>query len=208
MSKAAKTLHKNVITLLEKARWSGAELARQTGIAQPQMARYLAKDDPVTPGIEVLEKVAEAFGVSIADLFREDASPAPRIEREPISETLKAQTAEIARQAAKEAIQEMLKPGSIMDPVAAVDRRIEKLQKEAPQPATDPASERILEAMKDPKKLMALHHFVNGMHKFKISDEGRLIIEPPPKTPERDQSKERPKVTKDKGGAFRKKGVI
>lgn len=109
MSNKRKPLHKNLLHLLETTGLSQMDLSRSTKIAQPQIARYFHKENPTTPSVEVLEKLAAAFGVSISDLFRTDALPTPVIKHAKISDELHAESQRIARSTAEELATELKK---------------------------------------------------------------------------------------------------
>lgn len=109
---------KNLQTLMERADISQRRLAEVTGIPQPMLSRYLM--GKTTPGLDVLDSLARAFGVTPSELIRGADLPAPRIERASISEDLRQETAKIAREAAREAVKEL----TSMRPTAAFDAEL------------------------------------------------------------------------------------
>lgn len=79
MSNAANSFKINVSTLLNRAGWSQSELARRMKMAQSAVNRYLRGEN--IPGIDVVERFAEVFGVTVSELLSSSAIPSPRIER-------------------------------------------------------------------------------------------------------------------------------
>ena len=69
---------KNLTHLLKETGWSQYQLAKKTKIAQPQLARYIAGEN--FPSAEALDAIAEAFAVTVAELFKSDEVPTSRIE--------------------------------------------------------------------------------------------------------------------------------
>lgn len=67
ISKNTEIIVKNIIRLREEKGWSRAELGRNAGVDPSQISRY-EKGDRHT-GTEVLEKVADALGVELYELF-------------------------------------------------------------------------------------------------------------------------------------------
>jgi DNA-binding XRE family transcriptional regulator len=62
-----------VVKLRKARKWSQEELAAQAGITQDMVS--LIENRRGSPSVETVEKIAEAFGLRIADLF--DAPGAP-----------------------------------------------------------------------------------------------------------------------------------
>ncbi len=81
MSKYSKLLMKNVQILIKKAGWSQTELANRTGIARPNLNNYL--NGKITPSVDSVGLIAEAFGVNVSELFNTDEVPEPRVEKLP-----------------------------------------------------------------------------------------------------------------------------
>lgn len=135
----------NFAKLLKESGLSNNAFAKKAGIAQPQITPYLNGD--VSPSLDALQKIAKAFGLTISELFKTDAPPTARIEKESISETLRAQTEEIARQAVRETFLEMSRQSNPMEPNLAMARRMKSLM----GASADPFAERVLEALRDPK---------------------------------------------------------
>jgi transcriptional regulator with XRE-family HTH domain len=72
---------KNVQILIKKAGWSQTELANRTGIARPNLNNYL--NGKITPSVDSVGLIAEAFGVNVSELFNTDEVPEPRVEKLP-----------------------------------------------------------------------------------------------------------------------------
>jgi transcriptional regulator with XRE-family HTH domain len=69
---ARKILAYNVVIYRAKKRLSQVELAKRSGVSRPTISRIEAGEGE--PGIDVLERLADALGVKIADLFQDETS--------------------------------------------------------------------------------------------------------------------------------------
>jgi transcriptional regulator with XRE-family HTH domain len=67
MNKPANWLAERLRALADSAGWSLAELARAAGMSPSQLNDYLNKGR--SPGLDVLERFAGAFGLSLSDLL-------------------------------------------------------------------------------------------------------------------------------------------
>ncbi len=70
----------NVRTLLSKRRWSQRELAAAAGISPAAVSQILAGS--VSPTLMMMNKIAAAFGVSVADLTQDEPSAVSQDELE------------------------------------------------------------------------------------------------------------------------------
>lgn len=61
----------NIGKLMLKGGVTQTELSRRTGINQPQLNGYLKGKNQ--PGIEIIEKIASAFGLVVKDLIGEES---------------------------------------------------------------------------------------------------------------------------------------
>ncbi len=80
MTKASELLRNNVEKILTGLGWNQTRLAREIGIPQPQLSRWLSGLQ--SPGIESAKQIADALGVPLESLFRE-GKPLQVITREP-----------------------------------------------------------------------------------------------------------------------------
>jgi transcriptional regulator with XRE-family HTH domain len=70
-------LKKNILKSIEKLGWSQNRLAKEAGLYQPQISKWLNGEQ--TPGLDSLDKLAQTLGIDVADLLREDSEPTPRV---------------------------------------------------------------------------------------------------------------------------------
>lgn len=84
---ALEIFRRNTVALLAQLNWKYAELGKRTGIAASAISVYLSgKKDP---NVETCEKIALAFGLSLADMIRDDGVPEPKEKMIPLSEHIK-----------------------------------------------------------------------------------------------------------------------
>jgi transcriptional regulator with XRE-family HTH domain len=67
ISKNTEIVVKNVIRLREEKGWNRSELGRRSGVDQSHISRYEKGDRHI--GTESLEKIANAFGIEMYELF-------------------------------------------------------------------------------------------------------------------------------------------
>lgn len=97
MIKAAESFDNNLRALMKASGMKPADLARATGMSPQQLNGYL--NEGRAPSMDVLDRFATAFGVSVADLFKSDQPPMPRVDsREKIFAELKSFLARIEPQ--------------------------------------------------------------------------------------------------------------
>ncbi len=86
----------NVRAALKQHGWTQNKLSELCGIDAPSLSRYLICK--TEPGIDVMGPIAAALGISVADLFREDAPPVNPllIEARRYTESLEAVEARLA----------------------------------------------------------------------------------------------------------------
>jgi transcriptional regulator with XRE-family HTH domain len=70
----------NVETLLSRSHWSQRKLAAAAGISPGRVSQILA--NPTSPTLATMTKIADAFGLDVADMLRDERFPAPRDELE------------------------------------------------------------------------------------------------------------------------------
>lgn len=73
MTRSAKVLIKNLKKILEDMGWTYARLAKETGMAQPQISLHL--NEKSQPTLEALDRYAQALGVTPYDLLLDDQVP-------------------------------------------------------------------------------------------------------------------------------------
>ena len=114
LGKSARALLQNVQSLMEKAGWNQAEFARKLKVAPTNVSNYLSGKN--LPTIDSLEEIADVFGVSVAELFKADVSPEPRIYKADLPETVRVEIANVRAEVAtgnaklKDEINQMLLP--------------------------------------------------------------------------------------------------
>ncbi len=67
-----RALAQNVKRLRSQRGWTQRELARRSRVSRITISRIENENEPA-PRVETLERLAEAFGVSLAELFRDSA---------------------------------------------------------------------------------------------------------------------------------------
>lgn len=87
MVKPSDLLAKNVSRALEKLGWSQTKLAKEVGVAQPQMSGWLTGKS--MPGIDAAGKIADALGLKLSELFETEMAPNPRIEQHEMTDELR-----------------------------------------------------------------------------------------------------------------------
>lgn len=70
----------NVEALLSRRHWSQRELAAAAGISPSRVSQILS--NPTSPTLSTMTKIADAFGVDLADLTREESPGGPADELE------------------------------------------------------------------------------------------------------------------------------
>jgi len=65
----------NVEALLSRRHWSQRELAAAAGISPSRVSQILS--NPTSPTLDTMTKIADAFGVDVADLTREGKPAVP-----------------------------------------------------------------------------------------------------------------------------------
>jgi len=65
----------NVETLLSRSHWSQRKLAAAAGISPRRVSQILA--NPTLPTLAAMTKIADAFGLDVADMLRDERFPAP-----------------------------------------------------------------------------------------------------------------------------------
>jgi transcriptional regulator with XRE-family HTH domain len=78
MSKYTKLLIKNINTLMKTAGLNQSQLAVKLGIAPGNVNNWLNGKN--VPSVETLASIADVFGVTVAELFKMDSPPEPRME--------------------------------------------------------------------------------------------------------------------------------
>ncbi len=68
-----RVLAQNVKRLRAQRRWTQQELAKRSGVSRITISR-IENEDEQSPRVETLEKLAEALGVSLAELFQAEGS--------------------------------------------------------------------------------------------------------------------------------------
>lgn len=91
LGKAAKALLHNLPLLMEKAGWNQAELARKLKVAPTNVSNYLSGKN--LPTIESLEEIADVFGITVAELFKTDQTPEPRVYKTELPDAVRAEIA-------------------------------------------------------------------------------------------------------------------
>lgn len=89
MNKTAKILIKNMKLLMNQAGWTQAELAKRTKQSRPNLSNYMT--GKTLPSVESLHNIAEAFGVTVADLFATNEIPEAKVhvERTTLSDEIR-----------------------------------------------------------------------------------------------------------------------
>lgn len=64
-----KRFAEQVLTRLDELEWNRARLAREMGVPSPYLSQYLNGRN--SPGLDVIERFANALGVDPADLLKE-----------------------------------------------------------------------------------------------------------------------------------------
>jgi transcriptional regulator with XRE-family HTH domain len=77
VSSLFRILVKNIKRILEAREWSYRDLADKAGIAQATIARYLGPQE-VEPGLDAIDAMAKALGVTAAQLLTDPDSPAAK----------------------------------------------------------------------------------------------------------------------------------
>jgi transcriptional regulator with XRE-family HTH domain len=71
---------KNTQEVMKKIRWSQNDLAKKTNIPQPAISKLFTRKKEAS--IQTCEKIANAFGLQLAELFRSDSIPELKIKPE------------------------------------------------------------------------------------------------------------------------------
>ena len=74
MPKSREVLLKNIASLLHKAKWNAADLARASGMSPQQLNGYINEDR--APSLDVCDRISGAFGITTASLL-DDKTPRP-----------------------------------------------------------------------------------------------------------------------------------
>ena len=102
----SKVFSKNLSAVANKLGWSQREFGAQIGVSQAQGRKYLTGVS--TPPFETMAKIEKATGVPIAEFFRLEETPEPRVERHELADEIKAAVKEESQENTK-LMKELLK---------------------------------------------------------------------------------------------------
>lgn len=123
----SKVFSKNLSAVVDKLGWSQREFGAQIGVSQAQGRKYLTGVS--TPPFETMAKIEKATGVPIADFFRLDQIPAPRVERHELADEIKAAVKEESQENAMLMKELLKKLGPFVSEGGDVDVRPEPKDK-------------------------------------------------------------------------------